>query len=59
MTAPRDPKRGEVWRVDLEPTRGAEISKARPCVVINAAGVGRLPLRIVVPITEWDDRYAG
>jgi mRNA interferase MazF len=27
-------------------------------VIINAAGIGRLPLRMVVPLTEWDDRYA-
>jgi mRNA interferase MazF len=58
MTAPLDPQRGEIWLIDLEPTRGAEIRKTRPCVVVNAAGVGRLPLRIIVPITAWDDRYA-
>ncbi|MYF98871.1 type II toxin-antitoxin system PemK/MazF family toxin [Candidatus Poribacteria bacterium] len=31
-----NPKRGEIWLVDLNPTRGAEIRKTRPIVVINS-----------------------
>ncbi len=27
------PRRGEVWRVRLDPTEGSEIRKTRPCVV--------------------------
>ena len=53
-----DPLRGEVWRVDLDPTRGAEMQKMRPAVVLSRAGVGRLPLRVVVPLTGWNERYA-
>ena len=30
MNKPSDPKRGELWLVDLEPTRGSEIQKTRP-----------------------------
>ena len=48
-----DPKRGEVWTVALDPTLGAEIKKTRPVVVVNSDGIGTLPLRIIVPITEW------
>lgn len=59
MTARANPKRGELWWVDLEPTQGAEITKARPCLVVSADSIGRLPLRIIVPITGWDDRYRG
>jgi mRNA interferase MazF len=59
MTPPRpDPKRGEIWRVDLEPTRGDEMRKIRPAVVISTEAVGKLRLRIIVPITDWKDRYA-
>jgi len=29
--------RGEVWDVALNPTRGAEIQKTRPCVVVSRA----------------------
>ena len=33
---PLNPKRGEIWQVDLDPTVGSEMQKSRPCVVINA-----------------------
>lgn len=54
-----EPKRGEVWQVQLDPTVGSEIQKSRPCVVINANGIGRLPVRLVVPLTGWKPAYAG
>ena len=50
--------RGEVWRINLDPTMGAEIKKTRPAVIVNHDAVGILPLRVIVPITEWKDRYA-
>ena len=51
-------RRGEVWLINLEPTLGAEIRKTRPAVVVNDDAVGTLPLKIIVPLTEWKDRYA-
>lgn len=51
------PKRGEIWLVDFDPAVGAEIRKARPAVVISVKGIGRLPLRIVVPITDWNPAF--
>jgi mRNA interferase MazF len=59
MATAATPKRGEIWRVDFDPAVGAEIRKARPAVVINVDTVGRLPLRIVVPLTDWKPFYAG
>ena len=53
-----EPKRGEVWQVNLDPTVGSEIQKSRPCVVINADSIGRLPVRLVVPLTSWKPAYA-
>ncbi len=55
---PIDPRRGEVWRVDLEPTRGAEMQKTRPAVVLSSDRLGRLPLRLIVPLTGWNEGYA-
>ena len=49
--------RGEVWRANLDPTIGAEIKKSRPCVIVNRDSIGRLPLKIVVPLTEWRDEF--
>jgi mRNA interferase MazF len=45
-------KRGEVWEVNLDPSIGAEIKKIRPCVIVNRDALARLPLKIVVPLTE-------
>lgn len=56
-TAPT-PRRGEIWLVDFDPSVGAEIRKVRPAVVISMDAVGRLPLRMVVPITDWKPHYA-
>ena len=50
-------RRGEVWKVNLDPTLGAEIKKARPCVIVSRDSLGILPLKIVVPITEWKDAF--
>lgn len=60
MTSPSmtNPLRGEVWTLRFDPTKGAEIGKTRPAIVINPRSIGRLPLRIVVPVTEWAARYA-
>ncbi|MGB2610804.1 MAG: type II toxin-antitoxin system PemK/MazF family toxin, partial [Isosphaeraceae bacterium] len=47
------PKRGEVWLVRFDPSAGAAIRKVRPAVVVNLDAIGgRLPLRIVVPVTD-------
>ncbi|WP_116108138.1 type II toxin-antitoxin system PemK/MazF family toxin [Lewinella sp. IMCC34191] len=50
-------KRGEIWLINLDPTIGAEISKKRPALIVSQDGVGRLPLRIVAPITNWKEHY--
>ncbi|MBI5649071.1 MAG: type II toxin-antitoxin system PemK/MazF family toxin [Chloroflexi bacterium] len=51
-------RRGEVWLVNLDPTIGAEIKKTRPAVIVNDDAIGILPLKVIVPITDWKDRYA-
>ena len=52
------PKRGEIWLVDFDPSIGADIQKTRPALVISMDAIGRLPLRMVVPITDWKPQYA-
>ena len=51
------PKRGEVWLIDFDPTIGSDVAKYRPAVVVGVDSIGKLPLRIVVPVTDWQDRY--
>ncbi len=40
-----NPKRGEIWLINLDPTIGAEIKKTRPAVVVNSDYIGKLPLK--------------
>ena len=51
------PQRGEVWRVNFDPTVGAEIRKTRPAIVISSNSIGRLPLKLVVPVTGWQETF--
>ena len=53
-----EPQRGEIWWVQLDPTRGSEVNKTRPAVVISALSLARLPVRIIVPITSWQPKFA-
>jgi mRNA interferase MazF len=50
-------KQGEIWLINLDPTVGAEIKKTRPAIIVNDNALGKLPLKIIVPITDWKDRY--
>ncbi len=49
--------RSEIWLINLDPTIGAEIKKTRPAVIVSDDSMGILPLRIIVPLTEWKERY--
>jgi mRNA interferase MazF len=48
-----DARQGEVWFVDLDPTRGREQAGRRPAVVVSVDQLGAGPsgLAIVVPLT--------
>ena len=50
-------KQGEIWEINLSPTIGAEIKKRRPAIIINDDSIGILPLRVIVPITEWKNKF--
>src|SRR4051812_47368628 len=52
------PSRGEIWLVNFDPSVGAEIGKRRPALVVSIQSVGKLALRLVVPITDWKPVYA-
>ncbi|GAB1420545.1 type II toxin-antitoxin system PemK/MazF family toxin [Anaerolineales bacterium] len=57
LTLTFNPQRGEIWRVNFDPTIGEEIKKTRPAVIITAPGMGRTQLKIVVPIIGWKPHY--
>ena len=54
---PIDPKRGEIWLVDLEPTLGSELQKIRPVVVLSSNTIRFLPVRVAVPLTGWQEQF--
>jgi mRNA interferase MazF len=49
-------RQGEVWFVDLDPTRGREQAGRRPAVVVSVdqLGTGPSELAIVVPLTRTE-----
>ena len=50
-------KQGEIWLINLDPTVGAEITKTRPAIIVSDNSLGKLPLKVIVPITDWKERY--
>jgi mRNA interferase MazF len=50
--------RGEVYFIDLRPTRGSESQKPRPCVVVSPDELNaNLPRYIVAPLTSGQHPY--
>lgn len=45
-------KQGEIWQVDFAPKVGDEIDKRRPALIVSSNSIGRLRLKVVVPITD-------
>jgi mRNA interferase MazF len=43
--------------VNLEPTIDSEIRKTRPCATVNNDTIGVLPLKVIVPITDWKESF--
>jgi len=50
-------KQSEVWLRNLDPSIGAEIKKTRPAIIVSDDSLGKLPLRVIVPVTDWKERY--
>ena len=58
MAVARGPRRGDVYLVQLNPTRGSEIRKTRPCLVVSPDELNaHLRTFIVAPLTTGAHRY--
>ena len=58
MVAQDEARRGEVFLVDLSPTRGSEIRKTRPCVVVSPDELNEdMRTFIVAPLTTGGHQY--
>lgn len=52
-------RRGMVLDIDLNPTKGSETGKIRPCVIVtNNIYNAHLPVIQVVPLTGWTEKKA-
>jgi mRNA interferase MazF len=52
------PERFEVWLVALDPTRGSELWKTRPCVIVSPDEMNRqIRTAIVAPMTTASRPY--
>lgn len=52
-----DAKRGEIWLTNFDPTIGAEIRKIRPAIIVSSDQIGKLPIKLIAPITDWQDAF--
>lgn len=54
MINPKNLTRGSIWLIDLDPIKGHEQAKKRPCIVISADIYNQGPagLAVIVPITS-------
>ena len=48
----KNPRRGEIWRVQLDPVRGAEQGKTRPVLVLSQPPIGRPTVRLCAIVTN-------
>jgi len=48
---------GEIWEVEFFPNIGSEIGKKRPALVVSSDKIGKLPLKTVVPITNYSTKF--
>ncbi len=52
-----NPKRGEVWRAQLDPVRGSEQAKTRPIIVLSEPPTGRATIRLCAPVMNASPQH--
>lgn len=53
------PQRGEVWIISLDPTKGSEIKKTRPCLIISRTDYNQKANTItIIPCSSGPVRYS-
>lgn len=52
-------KRGDIVDINLNPVKGSETGKIRPCIIVtNDTYNAKVPVLQVVPITAWSEKKA-
>ena len=52
-------KHRDIYLVNLNPTKGAETKKARPCIIVSNDDIGVLPLKVVIPLIGHKESHNG
>ena len=48
----------DVWLIDLDPTKGSEVQKSRPCVIVSPNGMNNnLNTVIITPLSHTNKNY--
>ena len=48
----------DVWLIDLNPTKGSEVQKSRPCVIVSPNGMNNnLNTVIIAPLSHTNKNY--
>ena len=48
----------DVWLIDLDPTKGSEVRKLRPCVIVSPNGMNNnLNTVIIAPLSHSNKNY--
>ena len=50
-------KQGEIWDINLGKNQETEGGAKYPVIVINDDTISILPVRVVVPLTKWQDEF--
>ena len=48
---------GQIWLYSADPTVGDEIGKTRPAVIVSNNEMGTLRLKVIAPITGWNEVF--
>lgn len=58
MTMHLSPKRGDLWIISLDPTKGSEIKKTRPCLIISRSEYNEKAGTVtIIPCTSGEVSY--
>ena len=52
-------KSKDIYLVNLNPTKGAETKKARPCIIVSNNDIGILPLKVIIPLIGHKESHNG
>ena len=49
----------DIYLVNLNPTKGVETKKARPCIIVSNDDIGVLPLKVIIPLIGHKESHNG